>query len=393
MSVNRFDRVDAPEWMTQAFTQTPEGFLKGRACVTNIGVFPYKFADGHIEYELRHPEDVFEQESMDSLKMKALTNNHPAVMVTKDNVKEYQVGNLGNNPAGWDNIHLTIDMVIQDKTAIDDVISGKRQLSCGYSADLVDESGVWLGMPYTKRQKNIRYNHVAVVDAARAGEAARVRLDSEDAVLCEDATVAVAKDNKPNKGEEMAENMKTVKIDGVDCQAEAQVIVALNQAQTKLDSVEKDLKATVDAKSAVEAERDSYKEKLDAADVKIKELEKARLDEGAVNARVAEKLALLDAAKKAEVEVKNDMSDLDIKKAVILKVFETAKLDGRDDMYISARFDCAVDELVLAEQKMADAAARVAGGSTTRVDGADDTAKAAYNRMVARLKGQKEGDK
>ena len=303
MPVNRYDRVDAPEWMTQTFTQTPEGFLKGRACVTNIGVFPYKFADGHIEYELRHPEDVFEQESMDSLRMKVLTNNHPSVMVTAENIKDYQVGNLGNNPAGWDNIHLTIDMVIQDKATIDEILRGKRELSCGYTADLADESGVWLGMPYTKRQKNIRYNHVAVVDSARAGEAARIKLDSADAILCEDATVAVAKDNKPNKGEEMAENMKTVKIDSVDYQAEAQVIVALNQAQTKLDAAEKDLKATVDAKSAVEAERDSFKERLDSAEAKVKELEAVKLDESVINERVNAKIALMEVAKKAEIEV------------------------------------------------------------------------------------------
>jgi uncharacterized protein len=390
MSVNRYDRVDAPEWMTQTFTQTPEGFIKGRACVTNIGVFPYKFADGHIEYELRHPDDVFEQESMDSLRMKVLTNNHPSVMVTAENIKDYQVGNLGNNPAGWDNIHLTIDMIIQDKATIDEILRGKRELSCGYTADLVDESGVWLGMPYTKRQKNIRYNHVAVVDSARAGEAARIKLDSADAILCEDATVAVAKDNKPNKGEEMAENMKTVKIDSVDYQAEAQVIVALNQTQTKLDSAEKDLKATVDAKSAVEAERDSFKERLDAAEILVADMKKAKLDEGAINARVAEKIALMDAAKKAEVEVKMDMADIDIKKAIVLKVFETAKLDGRDDVYVNARFDCAVEELTRREQEKADAAARVAGGApAVKTDGAENSAEEARKRYLTRLYGAK----
>lgn len=390
MSVNRYDRVDAPEWMTQTFTQTPEGFLKGRACVTNIGVFPYKFSDGHIEYELRHPDDVFEQESMDSLRMKTLTNNHPSVMVTADNIKDYQVGNLGNNPAGWDNIHLTIDMIIQDKATIDEILRGKRELSCGYTADLADESGVWLGMPYTKRQKNIRYNHVAVVDSARAGEAARIKLDSSDAILCDDATVAVAKDNKPNKGEKMAENMKVVKIDSIDYQAEERVILALNTAQTKLDSAEKDLKATVDAKSAVEAERDSFKERLDAAEILVADMKKAKLDEGAINARVAEKIALMDAAKKAEVEVKMDMADIDIKKAIVLKVFETAKLDGRDDVYVNARFDCAVEELTRREQEKADAAARVAGGApAVKTDDAENSAEEARKRYLTRLYGAK----
>ena len=73
----RYDRIDAPTWMTDPFEQTPEGFLRGRACVTNIGVFPYRLEDGSIEYELRHPEDVFDSESMASLKLKPVTNNHP----------------------------------------------------------------------------------------------------------------------------------------------------------------------------------------------------------------------------------------------------------------------------------------------------------------------------
>src|SRR5574344_1521553 len=120
---------------------------------------------------------------MDSLRMKPVTNDHPKEVVTADNVKLFQVGNLGDNPFNGDNIHLTIDMVIQDSGAIGDILKGKRELSCGYTADIVDEKGVWLGMPYTKRQKNIRYNHVAVVDSARAGEAARIKLDSGEGVL------------------------------------------------------------------------------------------------------------------------------------------------------------------------------------------------------------------
>ena len=180
---NRFDRIDAPSWMIQKFEKTPEGYLKGRACVTNIGVFPYLKADGTVEYELRHPDDVFDFDSVNSLKLKPVTNNHPTEMVGPSNIKDLAVGSLGDNPFNGDNIHLTIDMIITDEKTIQDIMNGKRELSCGYSADLVDESGVWLGMPYTKRQKNIRYNHCSVVDSARAGEAARIKMDAADAIM------------------------------------------------------------------------------------------------------------------------------------------------------------------------------------------------------------------
>ena len=122
----RYDRIDAPTWMTESFTQTPEGYIRGRACVTNIGVFPYKLSDGSIEYELRHPDDVFEDESLDSLRLKPVTNNHPNEAVTADNIKLFQVGNLGDNPMNGDNIHLTIDMIIQDAQTIMMFFVGKE---------------------------------------------------------------------------------------------------------------------------------------------------------------------------------------------------------------------------------------------------------------------------
>ena len=174
--MNRFDTLSAPEWMISKFGTTEEGFLKGIASVTNIGVFPYLKADGSWEWELRHPDDVFAQESLDSLKMKPITNDHPTELVTPENIDKYQVGNIGNDIRSWDGIHVAVDMVIQKKDAIDAIVLGKRGFSCGYTCDLVDESGTYLGVPYTKRQTNIRYNHLSLVNEGRAGEDARIKI-------------------------------------------------------------------------------------------------------------------------------------------------------------------------------------------------------------------------
>ena len=371
----RFDRVDAPEWMTEKFTTTDEGFLIGRAVITNIGIFPYLMADGSVEYELRHPDDVFTSDSMQSLKMKPLTNDHPSEILTPENVKDYQVGNVGDNPFNGDNIHLTIDMIIQDKQAIADVLSGKRELSCGYSADVVDESGTWMGTRYTKRQKNIRYNHVALVDKGRAGEAARVRLDSGDGAMVNivnDMAILVANNNG---GKQMAENMKKVKLDGVDYEAEAPVISALTNSQKTLDSVNVSLKEANGKLSAIEAERDSLKET-------VAKLKADSLDESAISARVDEKLRIFSYAKEANVEIADGASDMDIKKQVILSQFSTAKLDGRDEVYINSRFDCAVEEIDAAREAGADATVRVAGHKDA---GAVDAVADAKKRYMDRL--------
>lgn len=385
----RYDRVDAPTWMTESFTQTPEGFIKGRACVTNIGVFPYRLADGSIEYELRHPDDVFEQESMDSLRMKPVTNDHPKEAVTADNVKLFQVGNLGDNPFNGDNIHLTIDMIVQDSGAIGDILKGKRELSCGYTADIVDESGVWLGTPYTKRQKNIRYNHVAVVDTARAGEAARIKLDSGEGVLVttfEKAAVAV--ENKDTKKEDrMAENMKTIQLDSVDYQAEEAVISAYKSEKARADSLVDELATKQKSISTLEAERDSAKERADALEAKVADLEKAKLDEAEINKRVEARIALVALANEAKAEVKADMSDLEIKKAIVMAVYPKTNLDGKDEVYVSARVDCAREDLALEKEKVAQVSVMGANAPAVKNDNAD-SAQSAYQKMVERLKKQ-----
>jgi uncharacterized protein len=375
MSVQRFDKIDAPDWMIKPFTKTPEGFLSGRACVTNIGIFPYRLDDGSIQYELRHPDDVFAQESMDSLKLKPMTNDHPPEMLNPENVKKYQVGNLGDNPINGDNIHLTIDAIIQDGVAIDAVNAGKRELSCGYMADVVDESGTWMGVPYTKRQKNICYNHVALVDVTRAGEAACVKLDAGGGEMVNIVDLKNAA-GAVNSKEDIMPDMKMVKLDGVDYQAEAQVIAALTTVKASLDSADKMLTDEKKKVSALEAERDSLKESNE-------QLKKDQMDAKKLDEAVKAKIRILSFAKEAEVEVKNDMSDEDIKKAVILKKFPNAKLDGRDAVYINGRFDCACEEIEAhrvdaAAVSLNTAGAGNAGGALSK----EDVAKKAYHDRI-----------
>ena len=63
-------------YMVERMKMTPEGFLAGRAIVTNVGVFPYLTEDG-VRYELRLPEEVFAKDSVKSLENCPMTNLHP----------------------------------------------------------------------------------------------------------------------------------------------------------------------------------------------------------------------------------------------------------------------------------------------------------------------------
>ena len=367
-NLKRFDNIDNSQWMTVPFETTTEGFLRGRAIVTSIGVFSYARKDGTIQRELRLPEEVFAEGTLNSMKLKPVTLNHPTELVTKDNADKLQVGSLGDNPSRttqWhdtpydevtDGINCAIDMVITNKDAINAVLNGKNALSMGYTCDLeiAEPGSTWCGVEYDFIQRNIRYNHCAIVDSARAGDNAKIelRVDSEDAVL-EDMVI------KLDGGTKM--ELKKINLDGIEYQAEESVIKALNAEKTRADKAEKDAceeKKTMDKKvadledkekelekriSELEAERDTAKEKADNAE---KELEKVKADSADpkhLDEAVKAKMELLHNAEKAKVEVKEDMSDLDIKKAIITSQFPKANFDGKDEVYIQARYDSAVE--------------------------------------------------
>ncbi len=398
-TVQRFDMLESMEWMTSPFTRTPEGFLRGRAIVTNTGVFTYRDANGMTHTELRLPEEVFDSQSIDSLRLKPVVNNHPAEIVTPENVKQYQVGSLGDNPGsttdrdmygeriGWkertDNYHLAIDVIVHEAGAIQDVLNGKRALSCGYQCDLEEapKGAVWCGMPYDYIQRRIRYNHVAIVDNARAGDAARIRLDSSDAVLVKNS-------------KEVIMDLKKITMDGVEYQAEGPVIASLSKANERADAAEKALKDAGEAMSKVEAERDSFKERNDALTKELEVAKAAAVDQARVDAAVSKKMALIKAAEKAGIEIKADMKDADVQKAVILKVFPVAQLDGKDEIYLSARFDAAVEVLETAAKNDSETSALLGTGTLPNNDKQDEyNADAARQRMIDRMNKRPADDK
>jgi hypothetical protein len=163
--------------------RTPQGFLKVPGFATRVGVFVYRDSSGAVRRELRHPDDVMAPESMQTLKYAPVTIEHPPELISPTNVDLYRVGHATEKVEVNRDLVET-ELIIEDQKAIDAVeIEGIRELSSGYEADIVQEDGVWNGNPYDYRQKNIRYNHIAMVKRGRAGPEVRLRLDSADAVM------------------------------------------------------------------------------------------------------------------------------------------------------------------------------------------------------------------
>lgn len=304
---------------------TAEGFLTGDAIVTRTGVFQYINADGTIRHELRHPDDVFNADSLESLKLKPVTDDHPPELVNSDNAELYSIGSTGESVTTNEN-SVAIKFSVHRKDAIKKVALGKRELSLGYNLDLEEETGVWDGVPYTHRQKNIRYNHLAIVDQARAGRMARINMDG----------VAVQLHHDEEDKSMTDKEMQTVNLDGLSYRADAEVAKAYEKA------VQAEKQNRNDAE-ALKGQVDELKAQLEAV--------KATHNDEAMAKAVAERVALLETAKRVvNVDALQGSSDRLIKETVI-KAKHEINLDGKSDDYVNARFDALIESLPSVEDE------------------------------------------
>ncbi len=177
------------------------------AILGHIGVQAYNgyevgMTDQKVVYIHRKEEDVFDEDSMNSIKGKPVTLNHPDEMVNSKNFKSYVVGFIDEVWRDGDNIIGVI--VIQDEEAIKKVESGElKDLSLGYTAKLVDNGEGQL------KQQNIVINHLAIVASGRAKNA-RI-LDEKTVIeeLQEEEVVVVKDENLENiKKDEGEGNLK-----------------------------------------------------------------------------------------------------------------------------------------------------------------------------------------
>ena len=151
----------------------PEGYLICKDVpVARIGKQKYlgdeiglSGRDADKEFEVFRPEDeVFSEATIASFEGMPITDDHPDDPVNVDNIHLYQKGHVQNvhRGSGKESDMLIADLVITDPNTIQSVLDGKREISCGYDYNMDDSDG-----KFTQRQ--IRGNHVAIVDRGRAG--------------------------------------------------------------------------------------------------------------------------------------------------------------------------------------------------------------------------------
>lgn len=377
MSVNRFAvaKLDSKELKLDA-----NGFLRVKAFATRTGVFKYTKADGTVYRELRHPDEVFHADSLASMHDIPVTNNHPKEkLVDSKNAKALMVGYTSKAvPEGQ---FIATSLTVTDADAIQDIQAGKQECSSGYQCELDETPGEYEGERYDAIQRNIRYNHVAIVDRGRAGPRVRLNLDAADAV---EEGIETIKE---------VPQMKKIKIDGKEFEVADEVAAAYEAEQTKtsakIDAANDAAKAAKDAASEASKKLDGEKARADSAEAKLKErgdgvaqlptLVKARVALESVASKVVDKDT------KAKLDTLDDKA---VKVAVIKSIRKDFDEAGKSEAYIDAAFDIAKADIATAEKDGKDL-----GDILVKKDGDEGTGgETRTDSEKARQKAEKEAD-
>lgn len=239
-------------------TITSEGFLDAPAKIARTGIQVYTARElgldgGDKRVRLyRSPEEV--SKSVKSFESKTATNDHPADDVSSLTWKDVAVGDVRDVAFAGDVVNARI--IVRDEAAKQAVQDGKAEISCGYSFALDMTPGTTAdGQEFDGWQREIEGNHVAIVDAGRAGPAVRIAdRDPNRSNLMK--TRISTKDHKIN-------DKLTVPGQTITIEAEDAVIAAVQDLADRHDRGMKDCK---DAYDSLASEVGIHKERANAAE-------------------------------------------------------------------------------------------------------------------------------
>lgn len=360
--------------------KTDEGFIRDKPIIGRAGLLKYINADGSTRIEYRPPEEAFNADSLASLKGKPITINHVA-MVNAGNAPKLPIVGTVLSDGIQDGNDIRADISIYS------LPTDARELSCGYNLNLDETPGITPdGQHYDALQKDIRYNHIAVVSKGRAGNA-RLNMDG-DQVFNEDEynddsdltteqrkklpktvfglpdKMAYPMPDKDHAANAKARAAQMLKAGNLTQQEYEQITKKADEILSRKDGVRMDkirldngieydcspeVKIAIEKYRADNAEQkkkiDTLQAKYDSSEATVKkakeDAEKADKDrkekfDAAVNAR----MGILKTADQYKLDKADEMTDKDIKIAVIKKVNGDAlDLKDKSDEYINAAFD------------------------------------------------------
>lgn len=370
------------------FTRVDDsGFLKFWAPIAREGDLTYYNRDGSKRIE-RVTRDTL-QRSAHTFREKPISLYHPPPdqPITADNAAQYFKGFLGSSAHIDENGLLWLSGTVTHKDAIDAVLSGERELSCGYAVPelrRIDEN--------VFEQADRIGNHVAIVPRGRAGAEVAIRVDAaEDSELwiyhCDDV-IAVPdwvergpgtvrqKITLPSAMTETTPNkVYALKLDGLDFETADQNLVKhtdsvnqkLSSLQARIDSLEADKASLEGVVAGLKTEND--------------ELKSNRVDDAAIATIVEQRL---DAISKVLPWMQSQ--DPEFKPATLINLDAAAiqrvylekrtgqNLDGKSAEYLAGMFATLPPDATPARQDHVSSLftaidkTRADGGATTNAD-------------------------
>lgn len=151
--------------------------------MTKIGVFPYLGRQISPELEpdkiynvLRPKEELTRPETLKSLELIPLINDHTMIGTEPGMHPAEEVGVEGTTGA---NVKVNSKLITNDLRCFtenikNEISSGKKDLSMGYRCRYELTSGEFEGEHYDAIQRDIIFNHIALVDEGRMGKDVRV---------------------------------------------------------------------------------------------------------------------------------------------------------------------------------------------------------------------------
>ncbi|MGI4802889.1 MAG: DUF2213 domain-containing protein [Janthinobacterium lividum] len=176
----------------------------------------------------RPESEVFDKDALASFAHVPVTNDHPATSVDAGNWRDHAVGYTGDTIVR-DGDHVRIPFMLMDQATIDKVKAGKRELSAGYTGDVVFGDGVTPeGEPYDATLATIRGNHLAIVSRGRAGASCRIG----------DAWPTDPTPSQHKDARDMPDNLRTLLVDGISISITDQGAQAVEKLQRMLTDAE-----------------------------------------------------------------------------------------------------------------------------------------------------------
>ena len=332
----------------EKYELTPEGYLRCWSTIARTGVQMYTDSDGSIRREYRPETEVASPESLASFAGKAITLEHPKVLLDSTNTKDYQIGFTGTEVV-YDNGFVRAVMTITDDEAIKRIMRGDaKEVSAGYRVNYEATPGVTdSGENYDGIQKEISGNHIAVVRRGRAGPQVKLHLDRLDAA-------------DPSLITPLEEPSMTAKVnfDGAEFEVTESVALAITKEREDAKMSYEDMKKKCDelqaAADSMKADMASMEEEMKAKQDSAEGRADALSEENAalksdleaakqvnVDSIVEERIALIDKARPS-LDSAFDFagkSVREIMEASIKAVRGDADLSDRSDDYVTAMFD------------------------------------------------------